>query len=138
MDPFSLGQQGLTMSFIGDREKSIYLNINRGGDRYDGVGMTSRQTSWFAGMGAKYHKFNFIISKDIEGESHGVKSQLSYTEIYTIKEKFLTRSSVGLEFYDQRFMEYYYGVKSTEVSTSRSEYHPAHAFKFFNFIFSRI
>ena len=31
---------------------------------------------------------------------------------------------MGLECYDKSFAEYYYGVRSNEISTSRMEYHP--------------
>lgn len=123
--PIFIGQQGLTASFYGNKDRSIYLNLNRTGDRYDGSGMESRRPSWFAGLGIKYLKFNFIISRDIDGRSHGVKSSINYTEIYTIKEKFFTRSSVGLEYFDHRFAEYYFGVRYHEASISRPEYHPS-------------
>lgn len=123
--PLFIGQQGLTLSLLGDREKSFYVNINFGGDRYDGEGMQSRKTSFFAGGGIKYYKYSFHFARDINGRSHGIKSSLSYAETYTINKTFFTRSSLGVDCFDRRFAEYYYGVRSTEVSSFRPEYHPS-------------
>jgi outer membrane scaffolding protein for murein synthesis (MipA/OmpV family) len=122
--PISIGAQGLSANLIGNREVAGYLNLNRVGDRYYATGMEDRKDSWFFGAGIKFYKFNVLISKDIDGRSHGVKAILNYTAIYPLGEKIFTRSSVGLECYNKSFAEYYYGVRSNEATTSRSEYHP--------------
>ena len=122
--PVFIGQQGLTISLLGDREKSFYININNGGDRYDGEGMQSRRTSFFAGGGLKYHKYSFHLARDINGRSHGFKSSLSYAEMYTINKTFFTRSSMTLDCFDHRYSEYYYGVRNFEASAILPEYHP--------------
>ncbi len=122
--PVFIGQQGLTASFVGNREKSLYLNLNNLGDRYDGEGMESRRTSWFAGIGLKYKKLNLLISRDINGRSKGSKYNISYAEFYTINKTFFTRSSLGLDCFSKNFAEYYYGVKNNEATSNRQEYHP--------------
>jgi len=122
--PIMIASGGLTVSAWGDRDKSVYFNINRQGDRYYGIGMDKRSDSWFFGFGFKYYNFNFITTKDINGKSGGRKTALSYSEMKMLENKNILRGSVALELYDQKYAEYYYGVKSTEVSTNRSEYHP--------------
>lgn len=122
--PVFVGQQGLTVSALGDRMKSLYLNLNNSGDRYDGIGMESRKNSWFAGVGVKYNKFNLLISRDINGRSKGIKLNGSYAEFYTINKTFFTRSSLGLECFSKNYAEYYYGVRASEATISRAEYHP--------------
>ncbi|MDO9182953.1 MAG: MipA/OmpV family protein, partial [Bacteriovorax sp.] len=79
---------------------------------------------WFFGGGIKYHKFNFLFSRDINGRSKGSKASLRYTAMYPLGEKIFTISSVGLEYFNRDFAEYYYGVKSIEANANRAEYHP--------------
>lgn len=122
--PLFIGQQGLTLSLLGDREKSFYVNINTGGDRYDGEGMQPRKSSFFAGGGIKYHKFSFHLARDINGRSHGIKSSFSYAETYTINETFFTRSALGLDCFDRRYADYYYSIRNSEATSMRAEYHP--------------
>ncbi len=124
LGPISIGAQGFTANLLGNREIAGYLNINRAGDRYYSVGMESRKESWFFGAGIKYHKFNFLISRDINGRSHGLKTSVSYSAMYPIGPKLFTRSSAGIECYNKSFAEYYFGVRSTESNSFRSEYHP--------------
>ena len=122
--PLFFGQQGLTLSLLGNRERSFYVNFNYLTDRYDGVGMEPRHGSLFFGAGIKYKKFNLLYSKDINSRSKGHKINLSYVETYTINNLFFTRSSLGLEYCDKNFANYYFGVNYNEVMNSRPEYHP--------------
>lgn len=123
--PIMIASGGLTISAWGNRDRSFYFNINRQGDRYYGLGMDKRSDSWFFGAGFKYYNFNLITTKDINGKSGGRKTALSYSEMKMLENKNILRGSIALELYDQKFAEYYYGVKSSEVSSNRSEYHPA-------------
>lgn len=122
--PVSFGGQGLKADLYGNRAWGVYTNIDRSRDRYHGSGMDDRRDSWFWGVGGRFKKFSAHLAKDIQGRSHGKKWNVNYAEMYTIREKFFTRSSIGLECYDARYADYYYGVKATEVTSARSEYHP--------------
>ncbi len=122
--PISVGAQGLTASFIGDKNIAGYFNINRAGDRYYGPGMESRKDSWFFGAGLKYMKYNFLMTKDINGRSHGIKATFNYSVMYPIGEKIFARSSIGIECFSRLYSDYYYGVKTTESTPTRAEYHP--------------
>lgn len=122
--PLSLGAQGLKADLYGSKTWGVFTNIDRTRDRYHGTGMDDRRDSWFIGFGGRYGKFSAHLSKDIQGRSYGKKFFFHYTEMYMIKQRFFTRSSVGLECFDSKYADYYYGVKSTEVTASRPEYHP--------------
>ncbi len=124
--PISLGQQGVNAHVYGNREIGASINFNQAGDRYFATGMEAKRESWMFGAGFKYYKLSFLVAKDITGRSKGAKVSLHYTELYPLSQKVFTRSSVGLECYDQKFAEYYYGVKTNEVAPTRSEYHPNH------------
>ena len=122
--PISIGAQGLMANLIGNREVAGYLNLNRAGDRYYATGMESIKESYFFGLGIKIHKFNGLISRDINGRSKGIKATFHYSSIYPLGEKISARSSMGFECYDKAFAEYYYSVQSNETNSTRSEYHP--------------
>jgi outer membrane protein len=122
--PISVGAQGLTASFIGDKNIAGYFNINRAGDRYYGIGMESRKDSWFFGAGLKYMKYNFLMTKDINGRSHGIKATINYSVIYPIGVKIFARSSIGIECFSRMFSDYYYGVKANESTSTRAVYQP--------------
>ncbi|MDD4974216.1 MAG: MipA/OmpV family protein [Bacteriovorax sp.] len=122
--PISIGAQGLSANLVGNREVAGYLNINRVGDRYYATGMENRSDSWFFGAGLKYHKLNFLLARDINGRSHGVKATIHYVVLYPLGKKIFVRSSAGIECYNRSFAEYYYGVRSNEATSNRSEYHP--------------
>ena len=122
--PVSLGAQGLSANLLGNREIAGFLNINRAGDRYYATGMENKKDSWFFGAGLKFHKFNFLIARDINGRSHGVRASISYNALYPIGEKIFVRSSAGLECFDKSFANYYYGVRANEATQLRTEYHP--------------
>jgi outer membrane scaffolding protein for murein synthesis (MipA/OmpV family) len=122
--PISIGAQGLSANLVGNREVAGYLNINRVGDRYYATGMENKKDSWFFGAGLKYHKLNFLVARDINGRSHGIKATAHYVALYPLGEKIFVRSSAGLECYNKSFADYYYGVKSSEATPTRSEYHP--------------
>ncbi len=121
--PISLGAQGLNASVYGNRQMGVFFNLNSMGDRYNGSGMDDRENSWFLGAGFRFHKLSFLYSHDLQGRSHGKKITLHYTEMYPIGTKFFTRSAVGAECYNRSYADYYFGVKASEVTTTRSEYH---------------
>jgi outer membrane protein len=123
--PVSMGAQGLTTQVYGNKEIGGYLSLNRGGDRYYATGMEPRFDSWFFGGGIRFHKFNILFARDINGNSKGNKISLHYATFYPLKKIFYVRSSIGIECHNKAFADYYYGVKASEVSVNRPEYHPS-------------
>ncbi|MBC7429175.1 MAG: MipA/OmpV family protein [Bacteriovorax sp.] len=120
---FSLGPQGISVRALGNQGASLSAFIKREGDRYHGVGMDDKKDSVFAGLSAKFFKYGLNFSKDIGGRSHGHLVQVSYGEFYPLSENFVLRAGAGLEWMDDRFAEYYYSVRKTEVTSTRNEYH---------------
>lgn len=123
--PISFGGQGFKADLYGNRAWGVYTNIDRERNRYHGTGMDDRRDSWFWGLGGRYGKFAAYFARDIQDKSHGKKLTLNYAEMYMIRQKLFTRSAVGLECFDKNYADYYYGVKASEVTTERKEYHPA-------------
>ena len=126
---FSLGPQGLSFMALGNRGMSASVFINRGGDRYQGFEMAPRKDSVFVGTALKFMKYGLNISKDINGRSKGIITSLSYGDFFGLSESFVLRGGLSLDWHDDRYAEYYYGVRKTEANATRREYHLTNYFQ---------
>ena len=120
---FSLGPQGLSFMATGNHLMNASVFITRTGDRYQGAGMRPRKDSVFTGLSLKIFKYGLNISHDINGRSKGVIANLSYGEFFKITESIMLRAGLNLDWHDDRYAEYYYGVRSYEATATRREYH---------------
>lgn len=119
----SLGAQGIAIRALGNHLMNVSAFIKRDGDRYFGLGMGPRKDSVFVGLSGKFFKYGLSASKDINGRSKGSIIQFNYGEFYKISEGFMLRAGLGLEWHDDRYAEYYYGVRAHEATASNREYH---------------
>ncbi|AUN98694.1 hypothetical protein DOM21_07630 [Bacteriovorax stolpii] len=119
----SLGPQGLSFMALGSKMANVTLFIKRDGDRYHGAGMIPRKDSAFAGISAKFFSYGLNISHDIHGRSKGTVVQLNYGKMFLISEKFFLLTNFGLDWFDDKYAEYYYNVRSHEATATRREYH---------------
>lgn len=120
---FSVGPQGIAVRAVGNHLMHVSFFIKRDGDRYQGHGMNPRKDSVFVGVTAKFFKYGLNVSKDINGRSKGMITQFNYGELFPISEGLVLRLGMGLEWYDDKYAEYYYGVRSSESTSTRREYH---------------
>lgn len=120
---FSLGIQGISVLAYGDHLAFVSAFIKRDGDRYHGLGMTPRKDSVFVGATAKFFNYGFSISHDINGRSKGTIVTGNYAKFFPISETLVLRGSLSLDWLDDKYAEYYYGVRSHEVTAARREFH---------------
>lgn len=120
---FSLGVQGISILAAGNQMMNVSAFIKRDGDRYHGLGMTPRKDSVFVGATAKFFNYGFSLSHDINGRSKGYIATVNYAKFFPISETLVLRASLSLDWLDDKYAEYYYGVRSHEMTTSRREYH---------------
>lgn len=125
----SLGPQGLSVLALGNPGMNLSAFINRGGERYEAAGMTPRKESFFAGISAKFLSYGLDISRDINGKSKGYSTKLSYGHFKLISEKLVLRSGLSLEWHDDKYADYYFGVRAHEATASRREYHAKNFFQ---------
>lgn len=119
----SLGIEGVSYRFLGNPLINARVYLNADGDRYYGPNMQPRRTSAFVGLSAQYTKFSISASHDISAHSKGNLVKLSYGEIFIINEKLIFRTGLSLEWADDRYAEYYYGVRPYEATSTNREYH---------------
>jgi outer membrane protein len=119
----SLGVQGISVLAVGDQLANVSAFIKRDGDRYHGLGMTPRKDSVFVGASAKFANYGFTLSHDINGRSKGYIATANYAKFFPLTETLILRTALSLDWLDDKYAEYYYGVRSHEVTASRREYH---------------
>jgi len=126
---FSIAHQGINFRLVGNPFMNASIFVTRSGDKYLGPGMSPRKDSVFFGASAKFGKYGLTISRDISGRSKGYLSQINYSEFTMITEDLNLVSSLSLEWHDDQYADYYYGVRGGESSSSKIEYHPHNFFK---------
>ena len=119
----SIGGEGLSVRAIGNHLINVSVFAKFGGDKYLGLGMNPRRTSTWIGASAKFFKYGLSAQRDISGNSHGHTVHLSYGEFMKISDSMMLRAGLSLEWADDRYAEYYYGVRSHEATADRREYH---------------
>lgn len=109
---------------IGKRGSSISLLAAYIGDDYRGTGMTSRKKSIFTGVGFDFFLFHISALKDTERESDGVKGKflIKLPIPPLMDQKLFVRSHIGIEYLDQKYSNYYFGVRSNEITINRAGY----------------
>lgn len=125
----SLGPNGLGINLLGNFQRNIGLSLDYSGDRYDGVGMKKRHQSLFAGINANYNSFQFNFSRDLSDKSDGHFAKISYNKRLLATENFMLIGSLGVNWYDSNYANYYYGVKKNEETASRKAYRAQHYFE---------
>lgn len=120
---FSLGAQGLTFNIFGNKLVNISASIKKEGDRYQGVGMIPRKDSFFTGVSARFFNVGLSVARDINGRSKSFITQVNYGKLFLLSETMFLRVNFGLDWFDDHYAEYYYGVRKHEATASRREYH---------------
>ena len=119
----SLGGQGIGVRVAGNPGINATVFINRQGDRYQGAGMAPRKDSAFVGGVLKFMKYGLAVSRDINGRSKGWSTQINYGEFFVLTESLMLRAGLAVDWNDDRYAEYYYGVRKSEATNTRREYH---------------
>ncbi|MBI9018198.1 MAG: MipA/OmpV family protein [Phycisphaerae bacterium] len=121
-----------------DNEK-LSLNII-GNWRFDGYedddskyleDMDSRKMTAELGIALDYTdgfgKTKLSILNDVLGRHDGQVIHLSYSKTFRSQKLSLTPST-GIQWHSGKFVNYYYGIKSSEVAPGRPRYHPGDSF----------
>ena len=94
-------------------------------DSYIFENMTKRKLSMDAGIGLKYEKENLKIGVssmfDVLSNSKGYESKVNLSKVYRTGPIFF-EPSVSISFLDKNHVNYYYGVKKSEVNDNTYMY----------------
>lgn len=93
------------------------------GDAYSAEGMAERNSSMALGGSLRIFFLNFTYLRDIGNNSNGsVFSAVIEGRPFQITSWLPLMYSIGLELQDEKYVDYYYGVKSEEAGTNRQAY----------------
>lgn len=106
-----------------------FILLTRSGDRYYGPGMDRRKDSWFVGGGINLLFLRLSFIRDIQSRSSGSLYSASLGHRIMIDKWFL-RPSLTMTYNNQKYNNYYYGVRTSEVTSQRPEYTPVGAFSY--------
>ncbi|MDD0853435.1 MipA/OmpV family protein [Halobacteriovorax sp. GB3] len=106
-----------------------FVLLTRSGDRYYGPEMDRRKDSWFLGGGINILFLRLSFLKDVQSRSHGSLYSASLGHRIMIDKWFL-RPSLTMTYNNQKYNNYYYGVRPHEVSLERPEYTAHGAFSY--------
>ena len=123
LGPVSIAGPNIKLALPGSRFLRPYIAIKRDGERYYGPGMDWRKDSWFAEAGIHILMFKLAYSRDVQGRSHGETYDLAFNGRF-IFGSFILNYTLARSFLDTEFTNYYYGVRSHEVTAERPYYSP--------------
>lgn len=94
------------------------------GYTYQAEGMAVRHKSLFAGAGIRFLLFKLDWVRDISEKSHGAYYSAEFIIPIPYGKGHLSTLSAEIEFWDQKGMNYYFGVKEDEATAMRPSYTP--------------
>lgn len=118
----SLGQNGISLRVLGDFAVHANVFVNYTGDKYHSDFMEKRRGSAFLGFHFKYHRSQASISRDIQSRSKGMEYKYSYSQLFFLSENWTLINSYGVSYHDNKYANYYYGVRDNEVTATRKAY----------------
>ncbi len=127
--PLRISGNGITFSFVGNREQAIYLNLSRQGDKYLGSNMEKRSDSWFLGLGLKLNHYSLVFSHDLEHKSRGKRIYFNHLKIWDFDLNHQLVQTIGLEHFNDSYAQYYYGISGSEITVDRPAYYPSDFFQ---------
>jgi len=123
---FSIRGKGAQYTLYRNPLFTPHIMINRDGDTYYGEGLNRRKPSWFAGFGFRVWRLSFSIKKGIEDKSKSTVGKVAFHYGLPLgKTGIHLSSSVGLEFLNSKYTQYYYGVTNLEANSKFQEYSPS-------------
>lgn len=89
------------------------------------TGMEDRDFSYAAGIGLNYNTGGWVYSlstnADILGKFDGYQASVRVGKLFRI-DQFMIEPSIGVNYQDSNYVNYYYGVRPEEATATRSEY----------------
>ncbi|MBB6091209.1 outer membrane protein [Povalibacter uvarum] len=77
-----------------------------------------------SGAQGPWGSLNLQFLTDAMNHHDGFEIDLTYAYELKVTERLSLSPSLGISYYDEKLADYYFGVRPSEVRTSRAEYHP--------------
>lgn len=91
------------------------------GEPYRTDGMEERKKSFHIGGGFRIFDLEILYYQDIQSRSNGKVLKVFYAPSFE-KKNYIFSPRVYAQFWDSKYVDYFFGVKSNEVTSARSQY----------------
>lgn len=131
--PVQLKGQGLEGTLYNHPLVAFSLTFSRFGDAYKGEDMARRKQGFFAGANLRLYKLTVSWKKDIDKDSEGSVLDLAWSQGLPplFNNRVFPNLRFGAEYWDQKLISYYYGVRADEVRPDRPFYNPSADWAYF-------
>jgi len=119
--PVMINDKGLQLSIVQNTPFALYLVGNFQGFIYSTDTIPLKDTSIFAGGGIRIYPLSIYHMQDFERESQGAMTRVQLQYPISL-ENFFVLPTLGYDYYDENFAEYYFGVQTSQATTSMSPY----------------
>jgi MipA family protein len=101
---------------------SLSAKLSYFGHDYRSNGMFRRKRSFAFGGDLRLIFLRLSYLRDIEGRSHGSQYSFSIGHRLPMSKTLFINPSLGTEYFDQSYVDYYFGVRPEEATTTRTAY----------------
>ncbi len=124
--PAKISGRGLEISPYSSKLFGVSALLSRYGSNYQALGMAKRKAGFFAGAGLRLLSLHASFKKDIDKDSYGSVSEVSWTQRFPplFNATIFPSVKIGAEYMSQKLLSYYYGVRPDEVTSDRPLYNP--------------
>jgi hypothetical protein len=117
--PIVINKDGGGVALVHEKHLKIAATFLYEGEPYEGPKMDERERSFFLGGVINIYGVIFQYYKDIESKSEGSVFKLTYAPEFTFG-KFMISPRPYYQIWSNGYVDYYFGVKSTELDISRN------------------
>ncbi|WP_051560338.1 MipA/OmpV family protein [Marinobacterium jannaschii] len=133
-EDFSFSDGDLGYRIYGEKERplNVYLVLTSAGSGFDSsysavfAGMAERDDSIDFGLSADLDAGPGVLSAtlvhDISGSHKGYSVDIGYSLALELSDRFTFEPAAGVQYLSSDFTDYYFGVRSNEVTASRAAY----------------
>ena len=89
--------------------------VKYSGDFYEGPGIKERELSAFVGIFLNYDLLQINYLHSIHSDNTGSIGEIAIRDNFKLTNRWYLDYSIGLEYFDEKYVNYYFGVNSTEV-----------------------
>jgi outer membrane protein len=124
--PFFLNKDGAGVVLLPLKNFALLFATIIDGEPYKADRLTERRSSFFSGWIVKVWDLTAFYFKDIQGFSHGEIMKLQLEHEFKLNRYWTLAPHVFVQWWDDEYMNYYFGVAPSEVNEVGKEYDARH------------
>ncbi len=127
--PFFLNKDGLGSLLYHHEDLTILGIALLEGEPYSSTGITDREKGYFLGGILKYNSFQILYYNDFFTEK-GYNIKTSFVPEYFVKIDWKLNPQFFIQYWDNKYVDYYFGVNANEMGSGMRKYSGKHTFNY--------